>query len=390
MDDIQSEIADYEAETREFEGDPEYELEDIAVRLLRPEPGVGPAGSIAVVEAVDSVRAKPSWGGDFVKLAAEYYLYATEYDENDEAYSATADPEGQSRVEDVDGQWRNYEEEPYDKVRWTFAPPLLVGEGVKVQRDWFYQFLLEPYPLRQQLRVHMPTFHWAEGEAGAIADYFAGAAQKDWPSLFTRHYLLERGIDPAPEKDDDEGGLGALSMAIALAGDGSISPDQIRDILEGDPVSTAANFGKLEAFAVEGGFTIWPAVDPQYEAVDPRLPRALETLAAENPNYFADVHRLAVEGPNCVQCHFLQGAAPNAEGPIAWAPDLDNVRARLRPDWVREWLTDPGKIYPGTAMPANFPLDQSQWQEFWPGTSEEQIEAVTNWLFNLDRWSMKN
>ena len=36
----------------------------------------------------------------------------------------TADPDGEGKVQDVDGVFRNYAEEPYDKVRWTFAPPV--------------------------------------------------------------------------------------------------------------------------------------------------------------------------------------------------------------------------------------------------------------------------
>jgi hypothetical protein len=36
-------------------------------------------------------------------------------------------------------------------------------------------------------------------------------------------------------------------------------------------------------------------------------------------------------------------------------------------------------------MPANFSLDQEQWQELLPAPSAAQIEAVLIWLFNLDR-----
>ena len=53
-------------------------------------------------------------------------------------------------------------------------------------------------------------------------------------------------------------------------------------------------------------------------------------------------------------------------------------------------MTDPAKIYPGTTMPANFPLDEQQWQDLYPGSSREQIEAVLTWLFNLDRAMVKN
>ena len=102
------------------------------------------------------------------------------------------------------------------------------------------------------------------------------------------------------------------------------------------------------------------------------------------------LHRLTVDGPNCIQCHFLQGREPTAEGPIAWAPELDHTRARLRPDWLRDWLHDPSKLYPGTSMPANFPPDELVYQELFPGTSEDQIEAILTWLYNLDRAAVRN
>ena len=335
-DDIQSYIASYTDVMRFVEEDDEFEVEDVAIRLLRPEPGVGEAGSLVVFEDVDSVSFTPPWGGDFVANVAKYYIYATGYDENDEPISLTGDPEGESRVQDVDGEWRYYEEEPYDKVRWTFAPPVLIEEGVKLQRDWFYEFLLQPYPLREQMRVRMPSFHYDEGEAGAIADYFANAAAQGWPAKFARKYMLSAGIDPSPAKDGEDDGLAAVSEAIALGGFGSVSPAQLRGILHGDKVATAANFSKFAAYAEAQGFSTYGSNDPNYEAIDARQLGHLEPLLDAMPDYLQQVHRLSAEGPNCFQCHFLQGEAPNAEGPIAWAPDLENVRARLRPDWVRE------------------------------------------------------
>ena len=139
------------------------------------------------------------------------------------------------------------------------------------------------------------------------------------------------------------------------------------------------------AGAQEGlGFAMAPPVDPAYEAVMPRTPTSLEATLEAHPEFWTDMRRLiGAEGPNCISCHWLNGAPPNASGPLAWAPDLQHVRDRLRPDWTREWMTDPAKIYPGTSMPANFTGEQ--WQEILPGPSSQQIETVVDWLFNLDR-----
>ncbi|RMD81810.1 MAG: hypothetical protein D6815_10825 [Candidatus Dadabacteria bacterium] len=53
------------------------------------------------------------------------------------------------------------------------APPLLVGEGSKLQPEWFFDFLMNPVKLRPWLKVRMPSFDLAPGEATAIVDFFA-------------------------------------------------------------------------------------------------------------------------------------------------------------------------------------------------------------------------
>jgi mono/diheme cytochrome c family protein len=132
--------------------------------------------------------------------------------------------------------------------------------------------------------------------------------------------------------------------------------------------------------------------NPAYEATPQRAPGTLNPILESDPGFFERVHKLVsdLSGPNCIQCHFLRGNPPTQNTPVAWAPDLDHTRERLRQEWVREWMIDPGKIYPGTAMPANFQLDKLQWQEYIAAPSEEQIEAVLLWLYNLDRAEPRN
>ncbi len=351
LEGFQEYVARYEADVGE--------LEEVAIQLWRPEPGLGPAGSSVVVEDVDSISARPARGGDLVDVIADHYLFSDD-------------------VEDVDGERRPYAEEVYEKLRWTFAPPVLIDEGAKLRRDWFYQFLLDPVPLRQQIRVRMPTFHWDAGEAGAVADYFAHRARRDWPSRFARKLLVQLGKTPE-------------ELAQEMIASGSkTTPATIRGIVEEKPVETATGLAALVEHAARIGFVMDGAVDPAHEAVPQRAPSRLDPWLASQPDLFERVHRLVVEGPNCVQCHFLRGAPPTQGTPIAWAPDLDLTRDRLRPDWTREWLTDPGRIYPGTSMPANFAADQTQWQEFYAAPSAEQIEAVLTWLFNLDKAEVRN
>ena len=54
----------------------------------------------------------------------------------------------------------------------TLAPPILNGEGAKVQANWLYGFLQEPTPLRPWLQVRMPTFSLSDDETNALVQYF--------------------------------------------------------------------------------------------------------------------------------------------------------------------------------------------------------------------------
>lgn len=53
------------------------------------------------------------------------------------------------------------------------APPILVKEGIKLQPEWFFDFLKRPMRLRPWLDVRMPTFGLTDVQAGQIVDYFA-------------------------------------------------------------------------------------------------------------------------------------------------------------------------------------------------------------------------
>ena len=65
------------------------------------------------------------------------------------------------------------------------APPILEGEGTKLQQDWFFDFLLKPVRLRPWLDVRMPTFGMSSEEADAIVKYFSGVDGYDLGSVVT-------------------------------------------------------------------------------------------------------------------------------------------------------------------------------------------------------------
>ncbi|HET6923536.1 MAG TPA: c-type cytochrome [Anaeromyxobacteraceae bacterium] len=75
----------------------------------------------------------------------------------------------------------------------SYAPPVLTGEGAKVQPEWLFGFLKEPMALRPWLQIRMPTFHFADDDAGTLVKYFAAASRGSFPYLTVQV--------PRPEKE---------------------------------------------------------------------------------------------------------------------------------------------------------------------------------------------
>ena len=71
----------------------------------------------------------------------------------------------------------------YNEETTTFAPPVLTGEGAKVQPEWLFAFLKGPTTLRPWLSVRMPTFHFSDADATEVVHYFASASHKSFPYL---------------------------------------------------------------------------------------------------------------------------------------------------------------------------------------------------------------
>jgi len=381
LDGLLAEIAAYEADYGE-------EVEDLGFRLLENAPGLGQTGEAVFVVPDQIVSIVPAKGGDFVRTVVDYYLNGIEMHDpsSNELVSWSLGEDG--AVMDVDGKLRSYTDKATDTVRWAFAPPVLLNEGGKLQRDWFYSFLLDPMPLRQQLRVKMPTFNLTEEEAGAIADYFAYKSEKNWPMRYTRTAHLAAGIEPRrelegrgkpwPELSNLIDGNDPVSVADAAAAIG-VKPDGLTAMEEGYQPDIDANFSKVVKWAEAWGFSMRGPVEPGLERIDQR--------AASYHSMFREGQSVAAKGVNCFKCHWLNGKGPDQmDAPEAWAPNLGLARERLRPDWTRDWLWNPTLIYPGTAMAANFASAQPDYQDQYPdSTNAQQIEAVLDWLFTMDK-----
>lgn len=90
-----------------------------------------------------------------------------------------------------------------------------------------------------------------------------------------------------------------------------------------------------------------------------------------------DGHRLAgATGMSCVSCHDVQGAPALATPGI----DLALMHDRIRPDWFREYLRNPGALKPGTRMPVFWPDGVSPLRDIAGGDMNRQIDALWNYL----------
>ncbi|MBI4168673.1 MAG: c-type cytochrome [Acidobacteria bacterium] len=63
----------------------------------------------------------------------------------------------------------------------AFAPPILEGEGDKVQPDWLFDFLKAPAPIRPWLAVRMPTFGFSDAQTNALVHAFAARDNRSFP-----------------------------------------------------------------------------------------------------------------------------------------------------------------------------------------------------------------
>jgi cytochrome c2 len=111
----------------------------------------------------------------------------------------------------------------------SFAPPVLTGEGAKVQPHWLFGFLKGPFDLRPWLTLRMPTFHFADPDATDLVHYFAATSNKSFP------YLTAEADQPTGQRLKDVEQLFKELQCINCHVIGKLRPGQ-------DPGSAAPNF----------------------------------------------------------------------------------------------------------------------------------------------------
>jgi hypothetical protein len=146
-------------------------------------------------------------------------------------------------------------------------------------------------------------------------------------------------------------------------------------------------FSSDEATAVVRYFASWEGAE--YPYVQPRVSSLTHD---ERLDALLHLNSSNDTGGNCISCHFV-GTFPVDRGKTdleKMGPNLGNVSKRLRPDWVKAWISKPSDWLAYTKMPAFWPdpfgtpLNWTQPPGFdQPKTAEGQIQMMRDYLYLL-------
>jgi len=88
----------------------------------------------------------------------------------------------------------------------------------------------------------------------------------------------------------------------------------------------------------------------------------------------------------CVQCHAFDGSTlPGVIG-----VDVRGISNRVRPEWFREFVLNPGAVKARTRMPSFFPDGKSQRPDLLAGDIDQQIAAMWAYLSSKSEVELPN
>jgi cytochrome c551/c552 len=239
------------------------------------------------------------------------------------------------------------------------------------------------------------------GGANLLVPLDAIAAGRHYPGkggdlarlLFPVVIADEKAINPNVKADDAWGWL-----PPPLVGEGrKVQPAWLHKfLLNPHPIRPPSvlrmpkfHFGSAEAGKLVDYFAAVDGADSPY-GFDPRLDEA--TLAAAevaHPGHLDGALKIVTNTNYCVKCHLIGDYTP--PGSVkALAPQLARVHERLRPGYVHGWIANPKRFLPYTGMPVNIPYDQPVSQDLYAGTSEQQLDALTDLLMHFDSFAKRN
>ena len=132
-----------------------------------------------------------------------------------------------------------------------------------------------------------------------------------------------------------------------------------------------------------------------YEYNRERRTTYLAELHENREDPFGEAMNIVVNKTYCVQCHGVADFMPEGD-PSTFGPNLADLYERLRPKFMRDWIANPARILPYTAMPKNIVYNPDEpnlggvSQELYHGAAPEQLQGVVDLLLNFDAYSRRN
>jgi len=218
----------------------------------------------------------------------------------------------------------------FDEVN---APPLLWGEGAKIQHNWFHRFLQQVEPLRPWLQIRMPSFKLSGEQTTTLVEYFAALSQQDAKVLRKtlapiEEYIQKSRTSAKPSESADAPNPGAdwyrrdqFQAAAASLRQWAVERKLMRagelDLLALPPDKLAESHAKM----LQRVEFLKKLYDVEYPFVEPPAPLASDERFELGSKFFADM--------GCLKCHVLGRMLP---GPAKTTDDfvqvyrLDSVR----------------------------------------------------------------
>jgi len=113
-------------------------------------------------------------------------------------------------------------------------------------------------------------------------------------------------------------------------------------------------------------------------------PFSADAGAAADPDKIAAGQK-RFEKLGCNQCHPAGTKLPSNPDKSNWGPDLGLARARLKSQWIHDWLRDPQGIQPGTKMPSFFGQMKDGEYNAFEKDYEQQIAELKQFLKHMDQ-----
>jgi len=195
----------------------------------------------------------------------------------------------------------------------TNAPPLLWGEGAKIQHNWFHKFLGQVEPLRPWLQIRMPSFNITSEQRTTLVRYFAALSQADSQKLqgwisSVQEYREKNSQDPRWFEQSslrvatEELRRFAVERKLVL-------PDNVNPL-----ITSGDRLVKSHAQMLKRTEFLEKLYDVQYPFVEPPTPLSPPDRFAMGKRFFNDM--------GCLQCHVMGGML---EGPAKTTDDFVQV-----------------------------------------------------------------